>query len=108
VTALGEKIKTHRKNKGYTIARLAELACCSSSYIWNIEAQNVPRPSAEKINQIAAVLGVTTEYLLDKGDALQMEDVVDEAFCQRYKLLNPILKKRMRQMMEVWIDELER
>lgn len=51
-----EKIRTLRKKKGYTPDKLAEP---SKSYIWQLENDNPPRPSADKIAKIAIVLGVT-------------------------------------------------
>ncbi|MEH6759521.1 MAG: helix-turn-helix transcriptional regulator, partial [Parasphingorhabdus sp.] len=48
-TPLGEKIRTLRKAKGYTLEKLAELSESSKSYIWELENKNPPRPSGEKI-----------------------------------------------------------
>ncbi|WP_261405439.1 helix-turn-helix domain-containing protein [Chenggangzhangella methanolivorans] len=45
-----------------TLDQLAELASSSKSYIWELENKNPPRPSADKIAKIAAVLGVTSDY----------------------------------------------
>ena len=48
-TPLGDKIRTLRKAKGYTLEKLAELAESSKSYIWELENKEPPRPSADKI-----------------------------------------------------------
>ena len=53
VTTLGEKIRKLRKDKGYTLEKLAELTELSKSYIWELENKNPPRPSAEKLAYIA-------------------------------------------------------
>ena len=45
-TTLGEKIRTLRKEKGYTLEKLAELTDSSKSYIWELENKSPPRPSA--------------------------------------------------------------
>ena len=47
-TPLGRKIRELRKEKGYTLEKLAELADSSKSYIWELENKNPPRPSAER------------------------------------------------------------
>ncbi len=105
-TALGEKIRTLRKGKGYTLEKLAELTGSSKSYIWELENKHPPRPSAEKISRIAAVLGVTTEYLLDEKLGEEAEaNAVDEAFFRKYRRLPDATKKKIRKMIELWSEE---
>ena len=48
-TPLGDKIRNLRKKQGYTLDKLAELAESSKSYIWELENNDPPRPSADKI-----------------------------------------------------------
>jgi len=60
---LGEKIRKLRKEKGFTLDKLAELTESSKSYIWELENKNPPRPSAEKLAKIADKLGTTIEFL---------------------------------------------
>ncbi len=105
MTAFGEKIRTLRKSKGYTLDKLAELTESSKSYIWELENKNPPRPSAEKLSYIARVLGVTAEYLLDTSDEVQVADATDEAFYRKYRKMNPGTKDRIRQMVDLWDDE---
>jgi len=105
VTALGDKIRELRKQKRYTIEKLAELTDSSKSYIWELENKNSPRPSADKIARIAAVLGVTAEYLLDQTETVQVADAADEAFFRKYRRMNPDTKDKIRQMVELWGDD---
>lgn len=105
MTALGDKIRELRKKKGYTLEKLAELTDSSKSYIWELENKNPPRPSAEKIGRIAAVLGVTAEYLLDREGDLHVADAADEAFFRKYRRMNPDVKDRIRRMIDVWDDD---
>jgi len=80
-TPLGVKIRGLRKEKGYTLDKLAELADSSKSYIWELENKNPPRPSADKIAKIAAALDVTADYLMDPTESLDVpEDATDKAF----------------------------
>jgi transcriptional regulator with XRE-family HTH domain len=104
-TTLGEKIRQLRKEKGYTLEKLAELSGSSKSYIWEIENKNPPRPSAEKIAKIASVLGVTSDYLLDPGESTPAPDTVDQAFFRKYRKMDPNTKARIRQIVELWGDE---
>jgi len=105
VTALGDKIRELRKQKRYTLEKLAELTDSSKSYIWELENKNTPRPSADKIARIAAVLGVTAEYLVDQTETVQVADAADEAFFRKYRRMNPDTKEKIRQMVELWGDD---
>jgi transcriptional regulator with XRE-family HTH domain len=100
--SLGEKIRHLRKQKGYTQEKLAELTGSSQHYIWELENKSPPRPSADKISKIAAILGVTAEFLVDTHVSSPSADVVDQAFFQKYRNMDPNTKERIRQMVEVW------
>lgn len=104
-TPLGDKIRTLRKAKGYTLDKLAELADSSKSYIWELENKNPPRPSAEKIAKIAAVLGVTADYLIDASDTVQVEDATDTAFFRKYRNMDPATKDKIRRMVDLMGDD---
>ena len=97
--------ENYRKEKGYTLERLAELTDSSKSYIWELENKHPPRPSAEKVAKIAAALGVTAEYLVDTTGSLEVADATDEAFFRKYRRMNPTTKERIRRMVELWGDD---
>jgi transcriptional regulator with XRE-family HTH domain len=105
MSAFGEKINKLRKEKGYTLDRLAELTGSSKSYIWELENKNPPRPSAEKLAKIAAELGTTTEFLLDDKDEVHIADAKDEAFYRKFRKMDPTVKDRIRRMIEVWDED---
>ena len=100
--SLGEKIRRLRKEQKLTLDKLAELTGSSKSYIWELENKNPPRPSAEKLAKIAAVLGVTIEYLLDEKQAITEEDAVDAQFYREYKHMDPDTKEKIREMVKLW------
>ena len=104
-TPLGEKIRDLRKAKGYTLEKLAELTGSSKSYIWELENKNPPRPSGEKVAKIASVLGVTTDYLLDTAQTIQVEDATDLKFYRDYRSMPPATKDKIRRMVELWGEE---
>lgn len=104
-TTLGDKIRQLRKEKGYTLEKLAELADSSKSYIWELENKNPPRPSADKISKIAEVLGVTTEYLIDVDEAIPSVDVLDEAFFRKYRRMDGETKAKLRKLIDLWGDD---
>jgi transcriptional regulator with XRE-family HTH domain len=102
--SFGEKIRTLRKDQGLTLDQLAEKTESSKSYIWELENKNPPRPSAEKIAKIAAVLGVTSDYLMDDKDQ-NKESAEDLAFFRKYREIDPDTKERVRQMLDLIIKK---
>ena len=105
-TRLGYKIRTLRQQKELTLEKLGELAGASKSYIWELENKSPSRPSAEKIARIAAVLGVTPEYLIDEARDKETEpDAVDEAFYRKYRRMPEETKHKIRQMIDLWSEK---
>jgi transcriptional regulator with XRE-family HTH domain len=102
---LGDKIRALRKQKKLSLEQLAELTDSSKSYIWELEKKDDPKPSAYKIGKIAAVLDVTTEFLLIESTATPDEAVLDEAFFRKYKTMSEPDKKKLRKILEAWDDE---
>ncbi|MCE7886665.1 MAG: XRE family transcriptional regulator [Alphaproteobacteria bacterium PRO2] len=103
--SLGEKIKKHRDEKGYSLDKLAELSDSSKSYLWELEnprpGKKPVKPSAEKLSKVASVLSVTVEYLLDDS-AQPNEKVFKEAFYRKFSKLPPQDQKRIEEMIEAW------
>lgn len=104
-TGLGSKIKELRKQKKYTLDKLAELTGSSKSYIWELENKSPPRPSADKISKIADQLGVTIEYLLGNEEHITVEDAVDAKFYRKYQNMNAKTKEKIRDMVNIWDDD---
>ena len=102
---LGEKIRAQRQRKKLSLEQLAELTESSKSYLWELENKDAPRPSAEKVAKIAAVLEVTTEFLLSESTTTPDETVIDEAFFRKYKRLPEADKRRIRRILDVWEEE---
>ena len=100
--ALGEKIRSLRKEKGYTLDRLAELTGSSKSYIWELENKDPPRPSADKVSRIAEALGVTTDFLISAQRTAPTPDVVDERFYRQYREMPEETKRMLRAMADQW------
>ncbi len=100
-STLGEKIRHHRKEKGYSLDKLAELTQSSKSYIWELENRDTRKPSGEKLTRIARALSVTTDYLLDEK-AQPDEAVVKEAFFRKFNSLDPDDQQRIQDMIEAW------
>jgi transcriptional regulator with XRE-family HTH domain len=104
-TALGDKIRELRKQKGYTLEKLAELTDSSKSYIWELENKNPPRPSAEKVAPKPSVLGVTTDNLVDPPEKTHEAEAADQAFFRRYRKMDPATKDKIRRMVDLWGED---
>ncbi|MBF0141776.1 MAG: helix-turn-helix transcriptional regulator [Magnetococcales bacterium] len=105
-TSIGDKIKAIRKQKGLTLEQLGDLANSSKSYIWALENKNPPRPSADKIQKIADVLGVTPAFLLDQElNASPKEEVLDQAFFRKFQKMDKNAKQAIRRMVDNWDDD---
>lgn len=99
---LGQKIRTLRKNKNYTLEQLAQLTESSKSYIWELEnKETTGRPSADKIGKIASVLGVTPEFLLNEEQQTPTASVSDLAFFRKYQNLDPEMKEKLDRILRV-------
>ena len=59
----------------------------------------------KEIGKIAAVLDVTTEFLLTESAATPDEQVLDEAFFRKYKTMSEPDKKKIRKILDAWEDE---
>jgi transcriptional regulator with XRE-family HTH domain len=103
MTPLGDKIRTLRKKKGYTLDRLAELAESSKSYIWELENKDPPRPSADKVAKIAVALDVTPDYLIT--ETVAVEDATDTAFFRKYRGMDAPTKEKIRKMLDLMGDD---
>ena len=100
-SSLGEKIRRHRQQKGYSLDKLAALTDSSKSYIWELEDRDTRKPSGEKLTKIAEALSVTTDYLLDES-AEPGEEVVKEAFFRKLSKLDPEDRKKIEQLVDMW------
>jgi transcriptional regulator with XRE-family HTH domain len=104
-TRLGDKIRDLRKSKGLTLEQLGDLTDSSKSYIWELENRNPPRPSVEKIAKIAAVLGVTADYLANENESSPSPDVVDTAFFRKYQGMPEPTKEKLRRLIDIWDED---
>ncbi|MBW7456936.1 helix-turn-helix domain-containing protein [Paenibacillus sepulcri] len=77
---IGDRIKSLRVKKGYSITELADLAGVSKSYLSYIERNVHNNPSLQMLAKIAAPLDTSIEFLLEDRDqpGLQMDDILDE------------------------------
>lgn len=102
---LGIKINELRRARKLTLDQLAQATGSSKSYMWEIENKDVARPSAEKLEKIAAELGVTAAFLIDASQTQPTEDVEDTAFYQRFQKADPRVKTQLKRIFDALDDE---
>lgn len=98
---LSEKLKQLRTQKGYSLDELAKLSGSSKSYLWELENRDERKPSAEKLSEIARVLSVTTEYLLDEKAEFN-DSHLKEVFFRKFNRLGDEDKEKISQMIDLW------
>jgi transcriptional regulator with XRE-family HTH domain len=101
LTTLSEKLKSLRQKKEWSLDDLAREAGASKSYLWELENRPERKPSAEKLTDIARVLGVTTEYLLDEKATFD-DAQVKEVFFRKFNRLEDGDKTRIMDMIDTW------
>ena len=102
---VGERVRELRKQAGLTLEQLATQAEASKSYVWDLENNRLPKPSADKLTKIAEALGVTTDYLsgADKASSPEkaLENAQDANFFRKYRNLDDETKAKIRQILDI-------
>lgn len=101
-TKLGDKIRELRKKHDLTLEKLAIKAGLSKSYLWELENRDSQRPSAEKLNALADVLGVSSTYFLEDDVREPEERHMDEAFYRNYQQLDTPAKEQLRLILDTF------
>jgi len=101
-TRLGEKLYMLRREREFTLEKLAELSGLSKSYIWELENRESQRPSAEKLTALADVLGVSAAYFIEEDVRAPEERHLDEAFFRNYQKLEPDSKEQIRKILDTF------
>jgi transcriptional regulator with XRE-family HTH domain len=65
---IGERIRTRRRELGWTQEELARRLGVRQNVISRLEAGNVNNPSVHMIRSLARILGVTADYLIGMYD----------------------------------------
>ncbi|BCB28207.1 MAG: helix-turn-helix transcriptional regulator [Sulfurimicrobium sp.] len=84
-SALGVRLRRLREAKKLTLQQVADAAGCTKAYIWELEMKDGQRPSAERVQALAKVLGVTMEDIM--GEPIQKvpeASLEDVAFFREY------------------------
>jgi transcriptional regulator with XRE-family HTH domain len=98
----GIRLRQLREAKGLTLQQVADAAGCSKGYVWELEMREGQRPTAERLNAIGKLLGVTVEDLLGEpiGEVTPASGA-DVAFFREYAGMSEDEKKRYRDAMKL-------
>jgi transcriptional regulator with XRE-family HTH domain len=99
-TKLGDKIRSCRTKRGLTLDELARQAGLSKSYLWELENRESQRPSAQKLQAIADVLGEDVSYFVDDAVDSPQESHKDKEFFRSYSKLDAPAKEQLRRILE--------
>jgi len=100
----GQRLKRLRKANGLTLQQIADEVGCTKAYIWGLENDR-GRPTAERVQGLAKILGVTMEDLMEEQfDAAPKASPEDLAFFRHYVGMAPEAKDAYRKAMELMFD----
>jgi transcriptional regulator with XRE-family HTH domain len=101
-SALGVRLRRLREAKKLTLQQVADAVGCTKAYIWELEMKDGQRPSAERVQALAKLLGVTMEDVM--GEPIQevpeasLEDV---AFFREYAGMSEEEKKHYQDVLKM-------
>ena len=105
-SAFGARLRRYREAKGLTLQQVADKVGCTKAYIWELEMKEGQRPTAERIQAIAKVLGVTMEDVMgvpmQQAPNASPEDVI---FFREYGGMTDEEKDRYRQALKIMFPD---
>ena len=105
-SAFGARLRRLREAKKLTLQQVADAVGCTKAYIWELEMKDGQRPSAERIQAIAKVLGVTMEDVM--GEPIQQVPQAspeDVAVFREYAGMTDEEKDRYRQALKIMFPD---
>ena len=101
-SAFGTRLRRLREAKKLTLQQVADAVGCTKAYIWELEMKDGQRPSAERIQAIAKVLGVTMEDVMGEPvDQVPQASPEDVAFFREYAGMTEEEKKNYQDVLKM-------
>ena len=105
-SAFGVRLRRLREAKKLTLQQVADAVGCTKAYIWELEMKDGQRPSAERIQAIAKVLGVTMEDVMGEPIAqVPQASPEDVSFFREYAGMTDEEKDRYRQALKIMFPD---
>lgn len=101
-SALGGRLRRLREAKKLTLQQVADAVGCTKAYIWELEMKDGQRPTAERVQALAKVLGVTMEDIM--GEPIQKvpeASLEDVAFFREYAGMSEEEKKHYQDVLKM-------
>ena len=105
-SAFGVRLRRLREAKKLTLQQVADAVGCTKAYIWELEMKDGQRPTAERIQKIAQVLGVTMEDVMGEPIAqVPQASPEDVSFFREYAGITDEEKDRYRQALKIMFPD---
>ena len=105
-SAFGTRLRRLREAKKLTLQQVADAVGCTKAYIWELEMKDGQRPTAERVQKIAQVLGVKMEDVMgtpmEQAPDASPEDVI---FFREYGEMTDEEKDRYRQALKIMFPD---
>lgn len=103
-TLLGQRIREQRREKGWTMDKLAEKADQSVNYVGDLE-RGVKTPSLDTFIRIVEALDVPADVLI-RDSAAHASYVADDELNRKLSRLTPGQKKAATDILNAYIDNI--
>lgn len=105
-SAFGARLRRLREAKKLTLQQVADEVGCTKAYIWELEMKDGQRPSAERVQALARVLGVTMEDIMGEPiEQVPQASPEDVAFFREYSGMTDEEKDRYRQALKIMFPD---
>lgn len=105
-SAFGARLRRLREAKKLTLQQVADAVGCTKAYIWELEMKDGQRPSAERIQAIAKVLGVKMEDVMGEPiEQVPQASPEDVSFFREYAGMTDEEKDRYRQALKIMFPD---
>ena len=105
-SAFGVRLRRLREAKKLTLQQVADAVGCTKAYIWELEMKDGQRPTAERVQKIAQVLGVTMEDVMGEPIAqVPQASPEDVSFFREYAGMTDEEKDRYRQALKIMFPD---
>ena len=105
-SAFGVRLRRLREAKKLTLQQVADAVGCTQASIWELAMKDGQRPSAERIQAIAKVLGVTMADVMGEPiKEVPQASPEDVAFFREYAGMTDEEKDRYRQALKIMFPD---
>jgi len=101
---IGDKLKSIRKAKGYSLDELAKISYVSKSYIWELENSIDCNPTIKQLWKLAKALDIPIAMLTGSQQEIS-KSILKDHFFSKFNMLNDRDKIRIENIIDSWLKE---